>query len=75
MDELLIRLDERVGKIREDQKMLKDTLEGQGLARCQVHDDKLNKLESTVTWSRRGLIAGALTLAGKFLYGFIIPSS
>jgi hypothetical protein len=74
-DELLIRLDERVDKIREDQKSLTETITGEGFARCQVHDDKLKKLESTVTWSRRGIIGTAIALAGKFIYGFIVPTS
>jgi hypothetical protein len=74
-DELLIRLDERVDKIREDQKSLTATITGKGFARCQVHDDKLAKIESTVTWSRRGIIGTALALAGKFIYGLIVPTS
>ena len=74
-DELLIRLDERVEKIREDQKTLSSTLEGKGFARCQVHDDQLKKIEGTVKWSQRGLIGGSIVLIGKFIYGFIVPSS
>jgi hypothetical protein len=74
-DELLIRLDERVDKIREDQKSLTETVTGKGFPRCQVHDDQLKKIESTVTWSRRGIIGTALALAGKFIYGFITPSN
>jgi len=74
-DELLIRLDERVEKIRGDQKDFKKTMEGKGFGQCQVHEDKLKKLESTVTWTKRGVLGTAIALAGKFLYGFIVPTS
>jgi hypothetical protein len=74
-DELLIRLDERVDNIRKDQKSLKETLTKEGFARCQVHDDKLKKLESTMTWTKRGVLGTVLAVAGKFLYGFIMPTS
>ena len=73
-DELLIRLDERVKKVREDQKDLKATMEGDGFGNCQVHADKLEKLESTAKWSQRGVIAGAITLIGQFLYRLVIPT-
>ena len=74
-DELLIRLDDRVDKIREDQKSFKTTMEGKGFGQCQVHQDKLEKLESTAKWTKRGVAATVLTLVGKFIYGFIVPTS
>ncbi len=74
-DELLIRLDERVDNIREDQKDLHKKLEGDGFARCQVHDNQLKKIESTVKWGSRGLVGGSVILIGKFIYGIFMPSS
>ena len=74
-DELLIRLDERMDKVREDQKTFNEKMEGKGFGQCQVHQDKLNKLESTAKWTKRGVAATVLTLIGKFLYGFIVPTS
>jgi hypothetical protein len=74
-DELLIRLDERVEKIREDQKGFNEIATGEGWGRCQVHTNDLNSIKSTVKWTRRTVIGGSIALIGKFLYGFFMPTS
>jgi hypothetical protein len=68
-DELLIRLDERVDKIRTDQKNFQETADGDGWGRCQVHTRDLESIKSTVKWTHRTVIGGALALVGKFIYG------
>ncbi|MHC4640108.1 MAG: hypothetical protein ACYS32_00585 [Planctomycetota bacterium] len=75
-DELLIRLDERVDKIRVDQKEYMRKAESpEGFGRCQIHTADLKEIKSTLTWTRRGLIGGAVALVGKFIYSFIMPTS
>lgn len=71
-DELLIRLDERVHKIREDQKAFNEKAEGsEGWGRCQVHEADLKDLKSTVKWTRRTVIGAAVAFVGKMIYSFI----
>lgn len=75
-DELLIRLDERVGKIREDQKKFAATAEGQeGWGRCQVHSNDITDIKSSITWTRRGLIGAVIAVISKFIYNFFTSPS
>jgi hypothetical protein len=57
-DELLIRLDERVAKIREDQKELKKTT---------ASKERVEKIENSQRWTRRtvwGALIGLLVKLG-----------
>ncbi len=74
-DELLIRLDERVEKIRDDQKSFNKIATGAGWGRCQVHAADLDSIKSTVKWTRRTVIGGAIALIGKFVSGFFMPTA
>ena len=60
-DELLIRIDERVKKLRDDMKEAKSAA---GFARCQVHAAQVEDIKSLLTWGKR-LIAGGVV-------GFIV---
>jgi hypothetical protein len=70
-DELLIRLDERMGNMRADQKELKSTMEGKGYAMCQLHAADLKRLKRNWSWSRNLGVTGLLALAGKYLYSLM----
>jgi hypothetical protein len=64
-DELLIRIDERVDKLRAD---MKDAKSAEGFARCQVHSTEMNAIKNSLKWSKRAVIGGVLTLIGKFIF-------
>ena len=64
-DELLIRIDERVSKLRDDMKQAKSET---GFARCQVHTSEMNTIKSSLKWSRRTVIGGVIALIGKFIF-------
>ena len=70
-DELLIRLDERMGNMRTDQKELKSTMEGKGFAACQLHEADIKRLKRNWSWSRNLGVTGLLALAGKYLYSLV----
>ncbi len=56
--EILIRLDERVKKIRDDQKEINEKLESkEGYARCQMHQQDLDEIK----WVRRTSIGAVIT--------------
>ncbi len=68
-DELLIRLDERVDKIRKDQKSFNDiAISTTGWGRCQVHKAKIDSAGSFLKWSKRTFSVAALGLMCKVLY-------
>ncbi len=68
-DELLIRLDERVEKIRKDQKSFNTiAVSPKGWGRCQVHETKIESSRSTIKWVRRTFSVAALGLICKALY-------
>lgn len=66
-DEMLIRMDERIGKLREDMKVAKSA---EGFARCQVHTAKMDRIQSNTKWMKRSGIAAVAAVAGKYLYNF-----
>jgi hypothetical protein len=70
-DELLIRLDERMGNMRTDQKSLKSTMEGKGFAMCQLHGADLKRLKRNWAWSRNLGVTGLIALAGKYLWSIV----
>ena len=58
-DELLIRIDERVSKLRDDMRTAKgDT----GFARCQVHSTEMNTIKNWFKWSKRLVVGAILSL-------------
>ncbi len=68
-DELLIRLDERVEKIRKDQKAFNTiAVSPKGWGRCQVHETKIESARSTLKWAKRTFSVAALGVLGKVLY-------
>jgi hypothetical protein len=73
-DELLIRLDERMDKVRSDQKDFKRTMEGKGFAACQLHAADLKRLKRNWAWSRNIGASGMIALVGKYLYSLISPA-
>ena len=64
-DELLIRIDERVEKLRGDMKEAKSA---DGFARCQVHQSEMDNIKNSLKWSKRTVVGGVLTLIGKFIF-------
>ena len=64
-DEMLIRMDERVGKLREDMKQAKSA---EGFARCQVHNEKVDTLQKGTTWYKRLLVSGIVLAVIKSAY-------
>lgn len=72
-DELLIRLDERTRRIREDQKTMQTTLEGDtGFGRCQVHTKQIASLLSSRSWFRRTVVGGGLLFLAKLGFDLTI---
>lgn len=68
-DEMLIRMDERVGKLREDMREAKSD---KGFARCQVHSAKVDRIQSNTKWMKRTGVAALIAVAGKYLYNFFV---
>lgn len=68
-DEMLIRMDERVGKLREDMKEAKSAA---GFARCQVHAEKVDRIQSNTKWFKRTGLLAMVGVAGKYLYDFFM---
>jgi hypothetical protein len=58
-DELLLRIDERVEKLRGD---MKDAKSAEGFARCQVHQREMDNIKNSLKWSKRTVIGGVITL-------------
>jgi hypothetical protein len=68
-DELLIRLDERLIRVRNDQKELKIAMNSpEGFTRCQLH----NKDVKTIKWQQRTVFAAFLGIIGKLGFDFLI---
>ena len=68
-DELLIRLDERMEKVRKDQKAFNDiAISPEGWGRCQVHETRIESTGSFLKWAKRTFSVAALGLIGKVLY-------
>ena len=60
--EILIRLDERVKKIRDDQKDMKTKMEStEGYPRCQMHQQDLDEIKGIIKWVRRTTIGAVIT--------------
>ena len=73
-DELLIRLDERIQKVREDMVTLKGAMSSDdGFTRCQLHGQKMNDIEQSLKWTKRGVWAAVLSVAIKFGFDKISP--
>ena len=66
-DELLIRVDERVKKLRDDMKEAKSIT---GFARCQVHKTEVDGVKNSLKWSRRLIAGGLFTVVVKTVYDF-----
>ena len=73
--EILIRLDERVYKIREDQKELKDAMNSDaGFTRCQVHAKDVQTLQNSfdsLKWYKRTAIGAGIALLVKMAWDLI----
>ena len=67
-DELLIRIDERVEKLRADMQEAKSA---DGFARCQVHATRVESIQSSLTWGKRLVVGGILTLIVKGVWPYI----
>ena len=68
-DELLIRIDERVSKLGGDMKQAKSA---EGFARCQVHKTQIDAMQTSLTWARRLVVGGILSLSIKALWPYFI---
>jgi hypothetical protein len=68
-DELLIRLDDRVERIRKDQENLKAAMESdEGFTRCQLHAQKVSDIEQSLKRTKRGALAAIISIAIKFVF-------
>ena len=68
-DELLVRIDERVSKLRDDMKTAKST---EGFARCQVHQSEMDNIKNSLKWSRRTVLGGILLLSVRLFMTFSV---
>jgi hypothetical protein len=66
--DLLVRIDERVDELRRDMKLAKSK---DGFARCQVHKTEVDGVLKSVTWGRRLVVGGILSLIVKGLWPHI----
>ena len=74
-DELLIRLDERIDRMRKDQKDLKTAMESdEGFARCQLHQQKVISVEDSIKWTKRSAFGALIALIVKMVYEWIAPT-
>ena len=70
--DILIRLDERVAKIREDQQELKQAMESdKGFTRCQLHTQKMEDIENSLKWTKKAAWAAVLTIIGKIAWKYM----
>ena len=67
-DELLIRIDERVDKLRGDMREAKST---EGFARCQVHATQVENIQNSFKWSKRLVVGAILSLIIKGVWPYI----
>ena len=67
-DELLIRIDEQVSKLRDDMKTAKSET---GFARCQVHAAQVESIQNSFKWSKRLVVGAILSLIIKGIWPFI----
>jgi hypothetical protein len=73
-DELLIRLDERMKKNRNDVKDLKAAMESdEGFNRCQLHSQKMAGIENSVKRTKRSAWTAVIALVGKIAWEYIAP--
>jgi hypothetical protein len=71
-DELLIRLDERVDKIRSDQKELKKAMESdKGFTRCQIHAQDIQEIQDKLKWYQRTAIGAVLVAIVNTLWDYV----
>lgn len=63
-DELLIRLDERTKEMKAEIKIANSP---EGFARCQVHAAKMEQLQNSHKWTKRGIFATFLAFLGMII--------
>ena len=73
-DELLIRLDERMTKVRNDQKELKEAMASdEGFTRCQLHNQRMESIERSTLLAKRSAVAAVVAIIGKIAWEYIHP--
>jgi hypothetical protein len=68
-DEILVRLDERVGELQKD---MKEAQHDPGFTRCQVHATEMDSIKGSLKWFRRTAVGGLIIFVGKSVWEYII---
>ena len=73
-DELLIRLDERLSKVKEDMGTLKSNMSSdEGFTRCQLHAQRVNGIENSIATVKRIAWAAVIGLVVKVGWDKLAP--